>query len=132
MSKTAGYSKRPRLDKLGIKEGARVAVLRLADADFEKELAKRTSDVALRRPRCDSDVIVYHAKRISDLDKLQSLKRQIKPNGAIWVLWLKGRPELKANHVRTAALAIGLVDVKVAAFSEALSALKLVIPVAKR
>ena len=132
MSKTAGYSKRPRLDKLGIKEDARVAVLRLQDADFEKELAKRTADVAFRRAKRDSDVIVYHAKRISDLEKLPALRRQIKPNGAIWVLWFKGRPELKESHVRRAALDNGLVDVKVAAFSDALSALKLVIPVAKR
>ena len=132
MSKTAGYSKRPRLDKLGIKEGARVAVLRLADNDFEKELSKRTDDVAFRRPKRDSDVILFYATRVPDLEKLSSLKRQIKRNGAIWVLWLKGRAELNGNHVRTAALDSGLVDIKVAAFSDKLSALKLVIPVANR
>lgn len=132
MSKTAGYSKRPRLDKLGIKAGARVAVLRLDDTDFERELARRTKDVAFRRAKRDSDVILFHAKQVSDLGRLATLKAQIKSNGAIWVLWRKGRQELKSDHVRGAALDNGLVDVKVAAFSDALSALKLVIPVAQR
>ena len=47
-------------------------------------------------------------------------------------MWPKGRPELREDDIRRAALAIDLVDVKVAAFSATHSALKLVIPVAKR
>jgi hypothetical protein len=47
-------------------------------------------------------------------------------------VWPKGRPEFREDDVRRAALGAGLVDVKVVAFSAALSALKLVIPVAQR
>ncbi len=129
---SAGYSHRSRLDKLGVKPGARVAVLRLDDAVFCRELKSRTDDVAFRRPRQNSDVIVFSAASTTDLVRLSALKRQIKPNGAIWVLWPKGRQELKSSDVRRAAADAGLVDVKVAAFSEVLSALKLVIPVAQR
>ena len=54
------------------------------------------------------------------------------PAGAIWVVWPKGRKELREDDVRNAAKAQGLVDIKVMSFSETLSALKLVIPVAER
>jgi len=57
---------------------------------------------------------------------------RIAQNGAIWTVWPKGRPELKEDHIRAEAIRVGLTDVKVAAFSETHSALKLVIPVARR
>ncbi len=132
MSTSAGYSHRSRLDKLGVKPGARVAVLRLEDDAFRRELEARTKDLAFRRPRKDSDVIIYAVTRTTELVRLNGLKRQIKKNGAIWVLWPKGRQELKSSDVRQAAADAGLVDVKVAAFSDILSGLKLVIPVALR
>jgi len=48
------------------------------------------------------------------------------------VVWPKGQAHIKEGMIREAALAQGLVDVKVCAFSGTLSALKLVIPVARR
>jgi len=50
----------------------------------------------------------------------------------VWAVYAKGRRELSENTVRAAAIDAGLVDVKVVAFSEALSSLKLVIPRALR
>jgi hypothetical protein len=50
----------------------------------------------------------------------------------VWVVWRKGVPDLKEDHVRAAARTSGLVDVKVVAFSPTHSALKLVIPKATR
>ena len=47
-------------------------------------------------------------------------------------MWRKGQRDLNENHVREAALDAGLVDVKVARFSATHSALKLVVPRAKR
>jgi hypothetical protein len=67
-----------------------------------------------------------------DLARLATAEKTIARDGAIWVLWPKARAELKEDHVRAAALKVGLVDVKVASFSDTLSALKLVIPVARR
>jgi len=51
------------------------------------------------------------------------------------VLWKKGKKgpnDVKESDVMAAAKTHGLVDVKVASFSDELSALKLVIPVALR
>jgi hypothetical protein len=50
----------------------------------------------------------------------------------IWAIWPKGQKHIKEDMIRAAALEQDLVDVKVIAFSEALSGLKLVIPLARR
>jgi hypothetical protein len=127
-----GYSLRSRLDKLGVKPGMRVALVGLDDDEFRRELAERTDDVATDRPRRETDMILFRIERGADVKRLKTLQTWIKRNGAIWVLWTKGRKELGEGHVRDAALAAGLVDVKVMAFSATLSGLKLVIPLAKR
>jgi hypothetical protein len=66
------------------------------------------------------------------LKRLPTLEKTIARNGGIWVVWPKGRREFTEDHVRAAALAAGLTDVKVVAFSATHSALKLVIPLARR
>ena len=129
---SAGYSKRPRLDKLGVKDDAKVVLVGLADAEFRRELAGRTRRVTSARPGKGTDLVFYSVTRMPELKRLSSLRAAIAPAGAIWVLWPKGRPELREDDVRNAALRAGLVDVKVVAFSERLSGLKLVIPVALR
>ncbi|HYE79078.1 MAG TPA: YdeI/OmpD-associated family protein [bacterium] len=122
-----------RLDKLGVKDGMRVAVLGVpAEEGFLEELAVRTGDIATTRPRANSGAIFHYAAAQGDLLKLAKLRGSLVPDGMIWVLWPKGRKELREDDIRRGALAAGLVDVKVASFSDRLSALKLVIPVAQR
>jgi hypothetical protein len=127
-----GYSKRSRLDKLGIKPGARVALVGLDDAAFGRELCTRTTDVAEGRPRKDTDMILFAVDGPAPLKRLATLQRSIRRDGAIWVVWPKGQAHIKEDMIRGAALAQGLVDIKVIAFSETLSGLKLVIPLARR
>jgi hypothetical protein len=117
------------LDKLGVKDGTRIAVLDIDDDAFAAELAGR--DVQ-RVPAGPADVVVWGLDEAADLARLPSLITWIEPAGALWAVWTKGRQELNENHVREAALDAGLVDVKVARFSATHSALKLVIPKAKR
>jgi hypothetical protein len=120
------------LDKLGIKPGARVAVSGVDDPDFRRQLADRTSDVSLGKPKRDSEVILVGMTTTADLPKLVKLRACIKSNGAIWVVWPKGRKEFREDDVRAFGPQAGLVDVKVAAFSDTLSALKMMIPVRLR
>lgn len=127
-----GYSQRSRLDKLGVKPGMRVALIGLDDAAFRRELRTRTADIAEGRPTKDTDMILFAVDGPAPLERLAALQRALKPNGAIWVVWPKGQPHIKEDMIRGAALANGLVDIKVMAFSETLSGLKLVIPLAKR
>ena len=116
------------LDKLGVKNGTRVAVLDVDDDDFAAELAGRAVEIVAEGP---ADVVVWAVDEPADLARLPSLIEWIHPAGALWAVWVKGRKELNENHVREAALDAGLVDVKVARFSATLSALKLVVPKAK-
>ena len=53
-------------------------------------------------------------------------------NGVLWTLRPKGSPDLKESEMMEAGKAAGLVDVKVVAFSDVLTAEKFVIPVAAR
>jgi hypothetical protein len=120
-------SPRPLLDKLGIKPGSRVSVLGLEDPAFRADLATRTSEVSSGRARKGSDTIFAAIRDRSALARLSTLMKSIHPDGQIWVLWPKGRKELTENHVRDAALPLGLVDTKVVSFSSELSGLRLVI-----
>ena len=127
-----GYSRRSRLDKLGVKPGMRVAVVGLGDEAFRRELRARTDDIVEGRPRKDTEMILFAVDGAAALERLGALQRAITRDGAIWVVWPKGQAHIKEGMIRAAAIAQGLVDIKVMAFSETLSGLKLVIPVARR
>jgi hypothetical protein len=117
------------LDKLGVKDGTRVVVLDVEDEAFAAELAGRAVQLASEGP---ADVVVWGVDEGGDLARLPALAGWIHPAGALWAVWRKGRKALNENHIREAALQAGLVDVKVARFSATHSALKLVVPKAKR
>jgi hypothetical protein len=121
-----------RLDKLGVKDTSIVSVLQVDDETFPTELAGRTSAVSYGRTRKQSTIIIYGVKVLTDLNRLTKLRETITQDGSIWVVWPKGRKELREDDVRRAAIAQGLVDIKVMSFSDILSGLKLVIPVAQR
>ena len=120
------------LDKLGVKPGQRIAVLGIEDESFWEPLRARTADIAEGRPKEGSDLVFVKMQSTAELPQLVSLRASIKPNGAIWVVWPKGRKDFREDHVRAYGPRVGLVDVKVVSFSETLSALKLVIPVKLR
>ena len=121
------------LDKLGVKPDSKVAVLGVKDDTFLKQLHDRTADVSEGRLRKDLDLLFFSADSHSELSKLGRLKGYLKRNGAIWVVSLKGKQaRIKDVDVIAAAVAAGLVDTKVVSFSETHTALKLVVPLAKR
>jgi hypothetical protein len=118
------------LDKLGVRAGASVHVDGVEEPAFEKELAARK---VVRAPLGkDASVLVLGMTKQADLKRLAATKKKMADTAALWVVWPKGKPELTEDHIRAAALATGLVDVKVARFSAALSSLKLVVPVKDR
>lgn len=120
------------IDKLGVKPGQRVSVTGIDDAEFLDQLAERTAHASVGRIARGSAAIFLGVESVAHLARIAKAADAIDRDGMIWVVWPKGRPALNEDHVRAAALRAGLVDVKVAAFSNALSALKLVIPVARR
>lgn len=123
---------RGRLEKLGVTPESMVSVIGVDDPTFAEELAARTPHVTTGRARKGATMIVAGLRALTDLDRLSSWRAAIVEDGAIWAVWTKGQKALTETHVRDAAKAQGLVDVKVMSFSPTLSALKLVIPVAQR
>ncbi|MEA2655311.1 MAG: hypothetical protein QOI23_676 [Chloroflexota bacterium] len=123
-------STRPLLDKLGVKPGARVAIVDVSDPGFLSLLRQRTSDVVAGRPTSPAglvDLVFLGAKNDADLKRLNDVKTWIEPNGAIWVIRPKGgRSEISDTDVIDAGLAAGLVDNKIASFSETHGAMRLV------
>ena len=128
--KTTRYP-RSRIEKLGVKPGFRVTVLGVDDPVFLAELQERGADVS-SRTRAGSDIIFVAMASKGDLKRLETLRRSIKPEGAVWVIWPKGRKEFREDDVRNYGPRAELVDVKVMAFSDLLSGLKMVVPLAKR
>lgn len=132
----------PRLDKLGVRPGCRIAVIGFdstADAAFLAELRERTQDIELAPapesaiPAPDTDLVFLAADSSADLALLPDLRTRIRPNGAIWVVSRKGRAAtLRDVEVIAAAKGAGLVDNKVASFDDARTSLRLVIPLADR
>src|SRR4029077_3790814 len=79
------------------------------------------------RPRTPSDLVFMGASHLRDLKRLHDVKKWIEPNGAIWVVRPQGgRSEIKDTDVIEAGLAAGLVDNKIASFSETHGAMRLV------
>ncbi len=118
---------KPLLDKLGVKPGSRVALVGLDDASFVKLLRQRTTDVVEGRPRSACDLVFVGANDKRDLARLSRVKSWIEPNGAIWVVRPKGgRSELKDTDLIDAGLAAGLVDNKIASWSDTHGAMRFV------
>ena len=86
----------------------------------------------LRQEEAGVYVNFLGAESASALTRLATLERAIARNGAIWVLWPKGRADLNEDSVRGQALRAGLVDVKVVRYSDTHGTLKLVIPLKRR
>ena len=120
-------STRPLLDKLGVKPGSKVAIVDLDDPRFLALLRERTSDIVQGRPRKPCDLVFMGASELRDLKRLNDVKSWIEPNGAIWVVRPKGgRSEIRDTDVIEAGLAAGLVDNKIASFSDTHGAMRLV------
>jgi hypothetical protein len=129
----------PLLDKLGVRPGMRIAIVgELHDDDdeaaaFREELTTRTSDIADRSPKPDTDLVFLAADSTDELEALARIRPSLRPNGAIWVVSRKGKAAtLRDVEVIAAARENDLVDNKVVAFSPTRTALRLVIPVALR
>lgn len=129
----AGYSGTPLPRKLGIKEGARLALVGAPDAFLESTLAPLPDRVELRkRARGPLDVIVFFTKSRAELERhFGKLAAALDPAGALWIAWPKRASgvatDLTEDALREVGLPQGLVDTKVCAIDETWSGLRFVI-----
>lgn len=124
-------SPKNRVEKLGVKPGIRVSVIGVGDAGFLDELRTAGADVSARlRPNSDQIYVAIEAAR--DLSRFAGVLPSLSPDGAIWAIRRKGLADASEAATMAAAKAAGLVDVKVARFSDTHTAERFVRPVAKR
>jgi hypothetical protein len=129
---TAGYSGTPLAEKLGIKGSSRVLLV-----DAPPELARLLEPLpagVVFESRVGPGVDIAHVfvTRREELAKhLNTLRRELRPDAALWVSWPKKSAKVATtvteDTIRELALPIGFVDVKVCAVSEVWSGLKLVV-----
>jgi len=128
----AGYSGKALPQKLGIKDGHKVAVIG-APSGFE--LGALPPDVAVVRGlagKAPLDVLVVFVTRRADLiARIASCRPRMQPAAGLWIAWPKRASgvttDITENTVREVALPTGLVDNKVCAIDETWSGLRLVI-----
>ncbi len=133
----AGYSGKPLIVKLGIKEGFTICVINQPENYFEilgglppgVKIVKKLSGIL------DFIHIFIESKKEYEL-KFFSVKKYLTKNGMIWISWPKKSSkiptDLNENIIRDFALENGLVDVKVCAVDDNWSGLKLVYRVKDR
>ncbi len=130
---TAGYSGTPLARKLGIAEGASVALLDEPD-HFRAVLEPIPDAVEFRttvRGRVDV-VVAFFVRRAAFERRLGAMGRCIFPAGALWIAWPKRASgvttDMTEDVVREVASPVGLVDNKVCAIDETWSGLRIVWP----
>ena len=121
-----------RLQKIGVKPDWRASAIGVDDEAFLAELERAVSHLSIGRVVKGSDAIFYGVTKAIQLARLEKLRTALTPDGALWIVRPKGRPEISERAVMDAGKAAGLVDVKVVSFSATHTAEKFVIPVAAR
>jgi hypothetical protein len=128
----AGYSGTPLPQKLGIKPGLTVVTIS-APTNYRRLLGKIPEGVAFsNRLKPDSNFVHVFIKKRRELEKrLSILREKIADTGTVWVSWPKkssGVPtDVTEDVVRTVALPLGFVDIKVCAVDDTWSGLKLMV-----
>lgn len=121
-----GSSGTPQLQKLGITPGVRLRIINPPDDwSFDEPL----DDVhVVEDGTCD--VALVFVREAAELSAARRWGELVYPSGACWVAWPRKAgghvSDVDENAIREAALAIGLVDVKVAAIDDDWSGLKIV------
>ena len=128
----AGYSGTPLVGKLGIRPHERICALQ-APENYASLLGELPEDAALTtRASAGAEFIHLFVTRRIDLEKrLTALRRKLADTGMLWVSWPKRASgvitDVTEDTIRTVALPLGFVDVKVCAVDETWSGLKLMI-----
>jgi len=128
----AGYSGTPLARKLGLKPDDLVSLVD-APAGFRKLLEPLPAGLRfVTRFDMGAQVVHVFATRKAELAKvLASCRKSLAPDATIWVSWPKKAAkvdtDITEDVIRTVALPMGLVDIKVCAVDETWSGLKLML-----
>jgi hypothetical protein len=119
-------------EKLGVKPGLRVSALRMPDDKVMKDARKVAAEFSEDKPLRDVDMIFLGADSEADLARMKRLIPSLAGNGALWIVYPKGKREITELQVLNAGRTAGLYDAKVVSYSASHTALKFVRPKDKR
>ncbi|MFA5943930.1 MAG: hypothetical protein WC876_05645 [Candidatus Thermoplasmatota archaeon] len=120
------------MEKLGVKANLSCAVINVEAKAFLIELEKANPDAHIGAPAKPVDLLFVAVRGRDELDRIADSVDHVKPDGGMWVVYPKGRRNLREVDVLAAGRAAGLKDIKVARVSTSLTALKFVFPVDER
>jgi hypothetical protein len=127
-----GYSGTPLIKKLGIKTGSNVLIANAPD-DYLELLGALPAGVKLSK-RLSANVTMAHVfttRRLELTELLNSFRSSLGPEAVVWVSWPKKSSKVPTQvtdeTIRSIALPLGFVDVKVCAVTDVWSGLKLVV-----
>jgi hypothetical protein len=123
-----------RMEKLGVKAGAKVSVIGKFDFDqeFVAELKALKSAAGKEKAGDEGEWIFLAAGAQSELAQLGKIAKGMRGAAGLWVVYPKGQKTITENDVLSAGRKAGLKDVKVCGFSATHTALKFVIPLSDR
>ena len=121
-----------RIEKLGVKPGARVSLLGEFEPEFLHEVTGLAKSVSRGKVDLDSEWVLFRTDSKQDLAALPKIARAIHGAAALWIVYPKGQKHITENDVIATGRRCGLKDVKVVGFSATHTALKFVIPLSKR
>ena len=121
-----------RIEKLGVKPGARVSLLGSLEAEFLTEISKLTKSASKGKVATNTECIFFAADSKEDLGALPKIPQSMKGAPALWIVYPKGQKHITENDVLAAGRKTGLKDIKVVGFSATHTALKFVIPLVSR
>lgn len=134
---TTGYSGTPLPRKLGIKPAMRVVVFDAPD-DYERLLGELPGGAVIggKLTKDTGLVHVFVTRRPVLEARLAKLRSALDDEVPVWVSWPKQASkvptDITEDTIRSVALPLGFVDIKVCAVSETWSGLKLVVRKALR
>lgn len=124
----AGYSPSSQARKLGLKPGLR---LLLDSAPAGWRFDEDPDGVEVVTDAASADIVLCFVTEAAGIrNRIEAHGERIHPAGALWVAWPRKAAghvsDVDENLIRDTAIALGLVDVKVAALTDDWSGLKLV------
>lgn len=121
-----------RIEKLGVKAGAKVSMVGQFEAELFEELRELEAIVTKDKVAADSDAVFFAADSQKELSQVAKIAKSVKGAAALWIVYPKGQKSITENDVIAAGRKTGLKDVKVVGFSSTHTALKFVSPLDKR
>jgi 50S ribosomal subunit-associated GTPase HflX len=123
------------IEKLGVDATKKVCIIGKLDADVRADVEGSGAKVAKSARGKGFDVVFLAASTKKDVERLPAIKEMIVDDGAIWIVYPKGRTgedELTERAVLTAGRTLQLTDNKQVKLNEELTAVRFVIPAAYR